>query len=153
MVKSYIVDKDAFIFSVDSKEKYDLKKELNGNNAIYHSSSSYCCCYGYCGDDLAVSEKFLNKNVSYCCGNEEYKSFNTNNLNLIGKDVKGKIKFEISELEIYKVNIEDLNYSKQPINNKNDNNIKVIDSLIIKDEKDIKMIKSWIRLEKEFDFV
>ena len=53
--KSFISDENTFIFSVDSKEKYNLKKELNGKYAVYHSnSSSYCCCFGYCGDDLAI---------------------------------------------------------------------------------------------------
>ena len=39
---SFISDKETFIFSINSKEKYNLKPNLNGNNAIYHNSIYYC---------------------------------------------------------------------------------------------------------------
>ena len=146
---SYISDKEAFIFSVDSKEKYNLKKELNGNNAIYHDISSYCCCYGYCGDDLAVKEKFLNNNISYCCGNGEYKSFITTNYKMVGKDEKGEVKFTVSELEVYKVILKDsFTLKKENI----DNNEIIIDSLIIKNQNELKMIKNWIKPNQEIYF-
>lgn len=100
---SYISDKDAFIFSIDSKEKYSIKSQLKGENAVYHDQSNYCCCYGFCGDDLAIYEKFLNNSNSYCSGNGDYCSFETNNLKMIGKGIKGKVYFITSELEVYKV--------------------------------------------------
>ena len=103
--KAFISDENAFIFSVDSKEKYNLKKELNGKYAIYHGYS-YCCCFGYCGDDLAVGNKFLQGNNSYCCGNNnEYYSFKTTNEKMLGIKNKEQIKFKIAELEIYKIKL------------------------------------------------
>jgi len=146
--KAYISDKEAFIFSVNSKEKYNLKKELNGNYAVYHNTSNYCCCYGYYGDDLAVKEKFLNKNVSYCCGNGEYKSYDTTNFKMVGKDEKGIVKFTISELEIYKVILKDSFTLKNVII---DNN-KMIDSMIIKNNNELKMIKNWIKPNEKINF-
>ena len=150
---SYISDKDAFIFSMDSKEKYEVKKEYI-SNAIYHDESNYCCCYGYCGDDLAIHEKFLNNNNSYCCGNgDHYWSFNTDNLKMIGKDVKDKVKLIISELEVYKVCINEIESFKNCPNVKSENQTKsvnvennqtMIDSLIIKDKHIVKMLKNWI---------
>ena len=102
--KAYVVDSEAFIFSIDSKEKYELKKNLNGKYAIYHSLNKYCCCFGYCGDDLAVGDKFLKDQNSYCSGNgDEYYSFETNNLKLTGVETKGKINFKILELEVFKI--------------------------------------------------
>ena len=125
---SYIQDKKAFIFSLDSKEKYELKKELNGNKAIYHDSDSYCCCYGYVGDDLAVYKNFLKNNESYCCGQGDYLSFTTSNLKMLGKDQKGKINISIKELEMFKVIDKEW----------------MIDSLIINHFNEISMIKNWI---------
>ena len=100
---SYITDENAFIFSVDSKEKYNVKKNLNGKDAVYHNRS-WCCCFGYCGDDLAVGDKFLQGNNSYCCGNGDYYSFETTNDKMLGTSDKGIIKFKITELEIYHIN-------------------------------------------------
>ena len=93
-------------FLLIQKKKNNLKKELNGKYAVYHSnSSSYCCCFGYCGDDLAIGDKFLQGNNSYCCGNgDNYYSFETTNDKIIGVSDKGKINFKITELEIYKIN-------------------------------------------------
>ena len=102
--KAYISDINAFIFSIDSKEKYNLKEKLNGKYAIYHSINSYCCCFGYCGDDLAIGDRFLKDQNSYCCGNgDEYYSFDTDNKRMIGVDTKGGIKFKISELEVFRI--------------------------------------------------
>ena len=157
---SFISDKEAFIFSINSKEKYNLKSKLNGNNAIYHNLKYYCCCYGYCGDDLAVSENFLNKNTSYCCGNgDKYLSFDTNNFKMIGKNTNGKIYFTISELEVYKIcynndnfsilNSTEINFSTIPNFEKKIINQITIDSRIIKDENIVKMIKHWIQPDFE----
>ena len=130
---SFLLDKEAFIFSIDSKEKYNLNQNLNGNNAIYHCNSVYCCCYGYCGDDLTIHENFLSNTKSYCCGNGKYRSFTTSNLQMIGKDEEGKVNFGIKELEVYKVI---------------DKN-RMIDSVIIKQLNDVAMIKNWIKPDGE----
>jgi hypothetical protein len=102
---SFISDQNTFIFSLDSKEKYNLKQNLKGQYAIYHSTNNlYGCCFGYCGDDLAVGNHFLKGNNSYCCGNgDTYYSFETDNYKMIGDETKGKIYFKIAELEVYKV--------------------------------------------------
>jgi len=150
----YIPDKDAFIFSIDSKEKYDLKKKLNGKYAIYHKTSLYCCCYGYCGDDLAVHENFLKSNESYCCGNGIYKSFDTNNLKMIGIDKEGTINIGIKELEVYKVNIEDeINLGNNLISRASSaKSIGINESKIITDLNDIKMIRKWIEVNNNIQF-
>ena len=103
--KAFIKDENTFIFSVDSKEKYNVKKELNGKYAVYHCLSSYCCCFGYCGDDLAIGDKFLQGRNSYCAGNAGgYYTFEASNDKMLGVSEKGKTEFKISELEIFKIN-------------------------------------------------
>ena len=132
---SYISDKDAFIFSMHSKEKYSLKNDYKGKCAIYHDDSSYCCCYGYCGEDLAIKANFLNKNNSYVCGNKDYWSFDTNNLEMIGKDIKGQVNIIISELEVFKICYQ-----------------KIMDSIIINDENVFNMLKNWINPNVSMNF-
>ncbi len=158
---SYIPDKEAFIFSINFKEKHNLKKELNGKNAIYHNISDYCCCYGYCGDDLAIHEKFLNNNNSYCCGNGNYISFDTNNLKMLGKDINGKVNITVSELEVYKIYSDEIDFykdcsiiksEKKTENINSINNQGIIDSMIIKNENIAKMLKNWINPNNDINF-
>ena len=100
--KPYISDESAFIFSINSKEKYDIKKELKGEYAVYHNINNYCCCFGYCGDDLAIGKNFLKGENSYCSGNgDNYHSFDTSNEKMLGLSNKGTIKFKVEELEVY----------------------------------------------------
>lgn len=148
---AYLSDKDAFIFSLNSREKYNLKKELNGKNAVYHNNLIWCCCYGYCGDDLAISGNFLTKNDSYCGGtNGKYMSFETSNLKMIGIDKEGQINFKVKELELFAIrneltlknNIETLREMRESLE----------DSLIIKNKEDILMIKSWLSSNSEVKF-
>lgn len=101
----FIEDKDAFIFSIDSKEKYDIKRQLGKYYAVYHNNSYFCCCFGFHGNDLAVGNNFLKGKNSYCCGKgDTYFSFETDNNKILGSNDKGKIMFKIAELEMYKIN-------------------------------------------------
>jgi hypothetical protein len=129
-------------------KKYNLKKELNGKNAVYHNNLIWCCCYGYCGDDLAISGNFLTKNDSYCGGtNGKYMSFETSNLKMIGIDKEAQINFKVKELELFAIrneltlknNIETLREMRESLE----------DSLIIKNKEDILMIKSWLSTNSE----
>ena len=152
--KAYISDKDTFIFSLKSREKYSLKKELNGKHAIYHNNSNWCCCYGFCGDDLAISEKFLTTNDSYCGGTGgKYHSFETSNLKLIGIDETGQINFKVKELEVFVIRNELVSKNiKMLIDIGESQKESLEDSLIIKNKENILMIKGWISLKSEVRF-
>ncbi len=54
---------------------------------------------------MAVGNKFLKENNSYCCGNNGYYSFETTNEKMLGIKNNEQIKFKIAELEIYKIKL------------------------------------------------
>ena len=87
-------DTNAFLFSLEFKEKYPT---YDGSNAIY-DHSSYGPCFGS-NSDLCIASSCSQSNSSYC--NFPYYYCGTRARALSG----GSYNFKVNELEVYKIEI------------------------------------------------
>ena len=91
---SYETDNDAFIFSLDSCQKFVQYRYHN--NAVYHNSS-YGPTFGN-GHDLYISNSCKSNNNSYCNSNYSYGFFNSYNLINPGSQ---NTAFQVTDYEVY----------------------------------------------------
>ena len=87
-------DPNAFLFSLEFKEKYP---SYDGSNAIY-DCSSYGPTFGN-SNDLYIADGCSGNNSSYC--NFPYYYCGTRARALSG----GNYNFRVNELEVYQINI------------------------------------------------
>ena len=95
---SYKADPEAFIFSLDSSQKFVQFK--NFDNAVYHHSS-YGPTFGN-GHDLYISNGCKSNTNSYCQSNYSYNFFNSYNLVNAGYQ---QTTFQVSDYEVYLIKI------------------------------------------------
>ena len=91
---NYVVDQNAFIFSLEFKEQYFTNE---GVNAIY-DNGSYGPTFGN-GHDLYIASSCSQNNSSYC--NFPYAYAGVKARVLSG----GSYNFKVNEIEVYQINI------------------------------------------------
>lgn len=89
----YKKDELAFVFSIDKKKKYNIKKENNGN-AIYHGSDRFSFGNGH---DFAIFDQCKTSKSNYC--NFPYAYTGGEKSELTG----GQNNFLVSECEVYHI--------------------------------------------------
>jgi len=128
----------AWLFSIDEKEKFPVKK---GNNQAIYAHQNYGPTFGG-GHDLFIcmnqigfgQQSYSNLGHSYEC-----KSKNQNQKQSL---LAGSYQFSVEEVEVFLVD------AKGGISGSADN----LESVILNPKKDINILKNWIGRGKNIDF-